>query len=99
MTAQFHPLGASVLLTGQRPFYYTVDLHTGAAVRSPRGLWGGAAADGDRGMEVAAFSAAGDVLAVAGRRGDVHLVDWQSGAGQVVGSVRANARVRALWWA
>ena len=49
-------------------------------------------------MHVCAFNAAGDILAVAGRRGYVHLVDWRTGAGQVVGSVKANAGVRALWW-
>jgi U3 small nucleolar RNA-associated protein 18 len=50
-------------------------------------------------MHVCAFNpGSGDVLAVAGRHGYVHLVDWRSGAGQVVGSVKANAGVRALWW-
>jgi len=49
-------------------------------------------------MHVCAFNATGDILAVAGRRGYVHLVDWRTGAGQVVGSVKANTGVRALWW-
>lgn len=49
-------------------------------------------------MHVCAFNAAGDILAVAGRRGYVHLVDWRTGAGQVVGTVKANAGVKALWW-
>lgn len=50
-------------------------------------------------MEICAFSPTGEVLAVAGRRGYVHLVDWKSGAGQVVGSLKMNAGVRSLWWA
>lgn len=50
-------------------------------------------------METCAFSPVGDVLAVAGRRGAVHLVDWKSGAGQVVGSLKMNAAVKNLWWA
>jgi len=29
----------------------------------------------------------------------VHLVDWRSGAGQVVGSLKMNAEVKSLWWA
>jgi U3 small nucleolar RNA-associated protein 18 len=102
--AQFHPSGSSVLLTGHRPFYYTYDLQSGATTRSPRGLWGTTfCANGDNAdlsMHVCAFNGGGDVLAVAGRRGYVHLVDWRSGAGagQVVGNVKANTGVKALCW-
>jgi U3 small nucleolar RNA-associated protein 18 len=49
-------------------------------------------------MNVCAFNASGNLLAVAGRRGYVHLVDWHTGAGQVVGSVKANTGVRTLSW-
>lgn len=53
-------------------------------------------------MEITAFSPhTGDMLAVAGRGGYVHLVDWKSGAGQVVGSLKCGGGgggVRALWW-
>ncbi|KAL1952375.1 hypothetical protein VTO73DRAFT_1524 [Trametes versicolor] len=101
--AMFHPGGTSVLLTGPRPFYYTYDLQTGATQRSPRGLWGTtftgtsqAAQDGS--MEVCAFDSTGSVLAVAGRRGHVHLVDWRAGGGQVVGSVKMNSGAKSLWW-
>ncbi|KAI0045734.1 WD40 repeat-like protein [Auriscalpium vulgare] len=102
--ASFHPSGSSILLTGQRPFYYTYDLQSGATTRSPRGLWGTTFNSSNPGsedlsMEVTAFDPSGEVLAVAGRRGYVHLVDWKSGAGQVVGSVKGNAAVKALWWA
>ncbi|KAN0138557.1 WD40 repeat-like protein [Lactarius tabidus] len=100
--AQFHPSGSSILLTGHRPFYYTYDLQSGATTRSPRGLWGTTFANGnnnaDLSMETCAFNTGGDVLAVAGRRGYVHLVDWRTGGGQAVGSVKANTGVRALWW-
>jgi len=37
------------------------------------------------------------VLAVAGRRGAVHLLDWAHG-GQPVGTLKMNAGVRALYW-
>ena len=54
------------------------------------------------GMEVSAFSPyPGDILAVAGRGGNVHLVDWKSGAGQVVASLKCGAAgggVKSLWW-
>ncbi|KAF5376864.1 hypothetical protein D9615_007267 [Tricholomella constricta] len=57
---------------------------------------------GGEGMEVTAFSPGmGDMLAVAGRGGYVHLVDWKSGAGQVVGSLKCGGGgggVSALWW-
>lgn len=101
--ATFHPGGTSVLLTGPRPFYYTYDLQTGTAQRSPRGLWGTTFADTsgpaqDGSMEICQFDPTGSVLAVAGRRGHVHLVDWRAGSGQVVGSVKMNAGAKSLWW-
>ena len=99
----FHPSGMSILLAGPRPFYYTYDLQTGATHRSPRGLLGTtfagsnpAAQDGS--MEVCSFDSSGSVLAVAGRRGHVHLVDWRAGGGQVVGDVKMNTGVKSLWW-
>lgn len=50
-------------------------------------------------MEARAFDPTGSVLAVAGRRGHVHLVDWRAGgAAQVVGSMKMNSGVRGLWW-
>ena len=49
-------------------------------------------------MSTCAFSPTGDILAVAGRRGHIHLVDWNSGAGQVVASLKMNAGVKSLWW-
>ena len=52
----------------------------------------------DGSMETCAFDPSGEVLAVAGRRGYVHLVDWRSGTGQVVGSVKMNSGVKGLWW-
>ncbi|KAL4254939.1 WD repeat UTP18 family protein [Abortiporus biennis] len=107
-TAIFHPSGTSILLTGPRPFYYTYDLQTGTSQKSPRGLWGTTFANGnavgggmqDGSMEICAFDPSGEVLAVAGRRGYVHLVDWKNGggSGQVVGSVKMNSAVKSVWW-
>jgi len=101
-SALFHPAGTSVLLTGPRPYFYTYDLQSGSASRSPRGLWG-TTFSGDQmkegSMEICAFNPTGEVLAVAGRRGYVHLVDWRSGTGQVVGSVKMNSAVKGVWWA
>ncbi|KAJ7721722.1 WD40-repeat-containing domain protein [Mycena maculata] len=50
------------------------------------------------GMEITAFDPTGDLLAVAGRGGNVHLLDWKSGAGQVVGTLKCGTAVKALWW-
>lgn len=58
---------------------------------------------GAPGMEVTAFEPrTGSILAVAGRGGYVHLVDWKSGAGQVIGSLKCSnggGGVKGLWWA
>lgn len=97
----FHPDGTSVLLTGPRPYYYSYDLQSGTQHRSPRGLWGTTFNGNemkDGSMEICAFDPTGEVLAVAGRRGYVHLVDWRSGSGQVIGSVKMNAGVKSVWW-
>lgn len=97
--AVFHPSGSSIVLTGPRPFYYTYDLQSGASHRSPRGLWGTTFGHNqDASMDICAFNPTGDVLAIAGRRGHVHLVDWRSGAAQVVASLKANSAIRSLWW-
>ncbi|KAG1836822.1 WD40-repeat-containing domain protein [Suillus subalutaceus] len=100
--AVFHPSGTSILMTGPRPFYYTYDLQSGASHRSPRGLWGTtfSSGRGDQGasMEISSFNPTGEILAVAGRRGHIHLVDWRSGAAQVMGELKANSNVKSLWW-
>jgi U3 small nucleolar RNA-associated protein 18 len=49
-------------------------------------------------METCAFSPTGEILAVAGRRGYIHLVDWRAGGAQVIGSVKMNKGVRDIWW-
>lgn len=56
-------------------------------------------------MHTAFSPTTGSVLAVAGRGGNVHLVDWKSGAGQVVGSLKCTSSgggggggVQGLWW-
>ncbi|GAA5969618.1 hypothetical protein JCM11641_008180 [Rhodosporidiobolus odoratus] len=109
-SAAFHPSGSSILLTGPRPFFLSYDLQTGQTLRSPRGLLnaglGGsdkAATGGSGGLERFRFSpGAGDVLAVGGRRGYVHLVDWSSSGvsrgGQVIGEVKMNVAVKGIAW-
>ncbi|KAJ6612263.1 WD40-repeat-containing domain protein [Mycena sp. CBHHK59/15] len=110
----FHPSGASLLLTGSRPFYFVYDLQRGemqhkagralSTSQRKRGR-GRAIADASQDttisvetMDITAFNPSGDILAVAGREGNVHLVDWKSGAGQVVGKLKCGGSVKALWW-
>ncbi|GAA5975448.1 hypothetical protein JCM5350_006482 [Sporobolomyces pararoseus] len=109
-SAAFHPSGSSILLTGNRPFFLSYDLQTGQTLRSPRGLLnagiGGsdkASTGGAGGMEKFRFSpGTGDILAVGGRRGYVHLVDWSasgvSRGGQVIGEVKMNDAVKGIAW-
>jgi U3 small nucleolar RNA-associated protein 18 len=47
------------------------------------------------------FNPTGEILGVAGGKGaQVHLVDWKSGAGQVIGSLKCTGggSVSGLWW-
>ncbi|KAH0838731.1 hypothetical protein J3R83DRAFT_7085 [Lanmaoa asiatica] len=76
----------------------TYDLQSGTSHRSPRGLWGTTfgGPNRDESMDTCAFSPTGDVLAVAGRRGHIHLVAWRSGAAQVVAELMANTGIRSL---
>lgn len=100
-TASFHPSGSHVLLTGPRPFFFNYDLQSGICTKSPRGLWGTFASkvdNADHSLEKNSFSPDGRVLAVAGRRGYVYLVEWTTGSPQVVSSLKMNTGVRSLWW-
>lgn len=53
-------------------------------------------------VHLTSFSPDGDLLAVAaGKGGQIHLVDWKSGAGQVVGSLKCatgGGGISGLWW-
>ncbi|KAG8907775.1 hypothetical protein FRB99_002274 [Tulasnella sp. 403] len=106
LNAQFHPSGESVLMTGQRDFFYTFDLQRGTTNRCTRGLWSASALQsdgahlGDQTMEVCKYSDDGKVLAVAGRGGYVHLLNSGPGgpSGQVIGSLRMNGTLKDLEW-
>ncbi|KAF5346056.1 hypothetical protein D9756_010808 [Leucocoprinus leucothites] len=58
--------------------------------------------DGAESVHLTSFSPSGDVLAVAAGKGaQVHFVDWRSGAGQVIGSVKCSlggGSVAGMWW-
>lgn len=76
-----------------------------AAVDTPGGADKGGGGNTESILHTAFSPNTGSVLAVAGRGGTVHLVDWKSGAGQVVGSLRCTTAgggggggVKGLWW-
>jgi U3 small nucleolar RNA-associated protein 18 len=93
----FHPSGASILTTGPRPFYYSFDLQSGKSTRSA--VKSVTSNNGDLSMEIRQFSPHGDLLAVAGKNGYIHLLDWTSSGGeQVVASLRSNSPISALAW-
>ncbi|KAL1407056.1 U3 snoRNP protein [Vanrija albida] len=101
--ATFHPSGSSVLLTGSRPFYYTYDLAAQTCIRSPRNLFGSSPTPSSpQSLDRHAFSPDGSLLAVAGRRGCVSVVEWRSGGsnGVVVGELRSGrgGTVADLTW-
>lgn len=114
-SAAFHPSGSSVLMTGRRPFFFSYDLQSGRVIRSPRGLWssGLGGSDGDTndknggGLETFSFSPDGKYVAIAGRRGYVHLLDWGvdgkglmagGNGGQTIGHVKINSGIHGLAW-
>lgn len=86
----FHPSGSSLLITGTRPYYYTYDLASQKCLRSPRNLFGSApSASAPQQLSTHAFSPDGSLLAVAGRRGAVSILDWStSGTGAVVAELK-----------
>ncbi|ORX39627.1 WD40-repeat-containing domain protein [Kockovaella imperatae] len=87
----FHPSGTSLLLTGTRPYYYTYDLIASRCVRSPRNLFGSVqTSSSPNTLTRHAFSPGGTLLAVAGRRGAVSILDWSgSGVGAVVAELKS----------
>ncbi|WWC69748.1 uncharacterized protein I206_103691 [Kwoniella pini CBS 10737] len=87
----FHPSGSSLLLVGNRPFYYTYDLASQKCLRSPKNLFGSMdTPSSPNSLHRHAFSPDGTLLAVAGRRGAISILDWSSGgAGGIVAELRS----------
>lgn len=104
-TAQFDPRGSSIIMSGPRPFFYVHDLDAGKTVKStPWRSFGTNEDDAhERDLSNIAFSPHGDRrLAVGGRRGAVHLLDWGtlggSGGGSLLGSCKMNAPLADMAW-
>ncbi|WFD21526.1 U3 snoRNP protein [Malassezia equina] len=115
-TAQFHPSGSSVLIAGPRPYLYAYDIRSGKTLCSSP--WRGAGrivssaagteadAGAERDLSFIRFQpgSASRLVAVGGRRGQVHLLDWGAGAagqtgGQRIGELRMNAPLAGMAWA
>ncbi|PWN54361.1 WD40 repeat-like protein [Violaceomyces palustris] len=110
-TAAFHPSGSSVLLSGPRPYLYAYDLQAGRVLRSSPWRGSGAVfasktADDavEKDLSNARFQPGGEgsrMLAIGGRRGEVHLLDWGksgSSGGARIGGVRMNANLAGFCW-
>lgn len=115
-TALFHPSGNSVLIAGPRPYLYAYDIRSGKTLRSSPWRGSGrivssatgteAEAGAERDLSFVKFQpdAASRLVAVGGRRGQVHLLDWGAGAagqtgGQRIGELRMNAPLAGMAWA
>ncbi|RXK39981.1 hypothetical protein M231_02776 [Tremella mesenterica] len=86
----FHPSGSQCILTGPRPHYYTYDLSSQTVIRSPRALFGSKPGPSTpNSLAKHSFSPDGTLLAVAGRRGCVSILDWSAGAGAVVAELKS----------
>ncbi|SNX82520.1 related to UTP18 - possible U3 snoRNP protein involved in maturation of pre-18S rRNA [Melanopsichium pennsylvanicum] len=112
--ASFHPSGSSVLISGNRPFLFAYDLQAGRVVRSipwrGSGSLNGQSSAEDDGAELRLSDAkfqphtaeeGNRLLAIGGRRGVVHLLDWgRSGAagGTRIGGVRMNSPLAGFSW-
>ncbi|GAC97125.1 hypothetical protein PHSY_004710 [Pseudozyma hubeiensis SY62] len=112
--ASFHPSGSSALISGNRPFLYAYDLQAGRVVRSVPWRGAGSLASQssaeDDGNELNLSDAkfqphtaeeGNRLLAIGGRRGVVHLLDWgRSGAagGTRIGGVRMNSPLAGFTW-
>ncbi|WVQ70415.1 uncharacterized protein L199_008642 [Kwoniella botswanensis] len=84
----FHPSGSSLLLVGNRPYYYTYDLTSQRCLRSSKTLFGSMdTPSSPNTLHRHAFSPDGTLLAVAGRRGLISIHDWPSGG--VVAELRS----------
>ncbi|CAD6892879.1 unnamed protein product [Tilletia controversa] len=113
-TALFHPLGTTAFFAGARPFFYTHDFITGTTTRSLpwRGTVDGAydGSEVERDLSFARFQplhGTGNLLAIGGKRGTIHLLDWgnsansasgTTGRGSLVGSLRMNAPLVGMAW-
>ncbi|WWC85185.1 uncharacterized protein L201_000043 [Kwoniella dendrophila CBS 6074] len=89
----FHPSGSSLLLVGNRPYYYTYDLTSQRCLRSPKNLFGSMeTGSSPNSLSRHSFSPDGSLLAVAGRRGAISILDWSSNGGVGSGGIVAEFR-------
>lgn len=108
-SALFHPSGSSVLLSGPRPYFYSHDLDSGKTTRSTpwRGYGSSAHGSEERDLSTVCFQGSSEdhsrsLLAIGGRRGAIHLLEWGSvggsGGGSLVGSLHMNAPLAGISW-
>lgn len=105
-TAEFCPstqTSSTVLMTGNRPYFYTFDLGSCQCIKSPENLFTKSAlSQSIKGTSLSrfSFSPQGQIVAFLGLRGSIQLVDWTNniGSSQVIGTLKSNTPIKSLSW-
>ncbi|KAG0143814.1 hypothetical protein CROQUDRAFT_660793 [Cronartium quercuum f. sp. fusiforme G11] len=105
-TAEFCPStqeSSTVLMTGNRPYFYAFNLVTCQCIKSPDSLFTKSAlSQSIKGTSLSrfSFSPQGQIVAFLGLRGLIQLVDWSNniGSSQVIGSLKSNTPIKSLSW-
>lgn len=95
---------STVLITGNRPYFYSFDLQTCQCIKSPQGLFHKSVfSQSTKGTSLShfKFSPQGNLVAFVGMNGLVELVDWSNniGSSQVIHSLKSNNPIKSLAWA
>ncbi|KIY64511.1 WD40 repeat-like protein [Cylindrobasidium torrendii FP15055 ss-10] len=98
----FHPSGSQLLLTSAaRPSYVVYDLQTSQTTTHSSTRFCTDRQKPDN-LALTAFSPTGDILASAGRNGNIQLIDWASGGGHAIGTMKcpgtAGGGIKSLVW-
>lgn len=105
-SAEFCPstqASSTVLMTGNRPYFYSFDLVTCQCTKSPESLFSkSVVSQSTKGTSLSrfSFSPQGQIVAFLGLRGLISLVDWSNniGSSQIIGSMKSNAPIKSLSW-
>lgn len=105
-SAEFCPStqeSSTVLMTGNRPYFYAFDLLSCKCIKSPESLFAKTAmSQSVKGTSLSrfSFSPQGRIVAFLGLRGQVQLVDWSNniGSSQIIGSLQSNTPIKDLSW-
>ncbi|POV95045.1 hypothetical protein PSTT_16496 [Puccinia striiformis] len=94
---------STVLITGNRPYFYTFDLKSCQCIKSPQGLFHKSVfSQSSKGTSLShfKFSPQGNLVAFIGLNGLIELVDWSNniGTSQVINTLKSNNPIKNLAW-